>query len=74
MANGQAFEAATGDGPGPPDPATDPEAAQRRAAEVRVAYEGLLQIRRSAATPAAIRGRCPHPGSATGPCGRSRWP
>ncbi|WP_236242516.1 hypothetical protein [Streptomyces sp. CC228A] len=46
MANGQAFEAATGDGPGPPHPATDPEAAQRRAAEVRVAYEGLLQIRR----------------------------
>ncbi|MFF8293490.1 hypothetical protein ACF068_30320 [Streptomyces sp. NPDC016309] len=37
------FEAATGDGPAPP--ATD-GAAERRAAEVRVAFEGLLQIRR----------------------------
>ncbi|OII64783.1 hypothetical protein BJP40_19375 [Streptomyces sp. CC53] len=46
MANGQSFEAATGDGPALPDPATDTEAARRRVAEVRVAYEGLLQIRR----------------------------
>ncbi|WP_149181642.1 hypothetical protein [Streptomyces sp. TRM49041] len=44
------FEAATGDGPPPPDPVADPvagvAATERRAAEVRVAYEGLLQIRR----------------------------
>ncbi|MFF1556510.1 hypothetical protein [Streptomyces sp. NPDC058279] len=36
---GQGFEAATGDGPAPP-------AGPGRAAEVRTAYEGLLQIRR----------------------------
>ncbi|MFF8828612.1 hypothetical protein [Streptomyces sp. NPDC015131] len=39
----RAFEAATGDGPAPP---AEEEAARRRAAEVRVAFEGLLQIRR----------------------------
>ncbi|MEU6483621.1 hypothetical protein [Streptomyces sp. NPDC046887] len=39
--SGQAFEAATGDGPALPE-----EAAGRRAAEVRTAFEGLLQIRR----------------------------
>ncbi|MCS0637508.1 hypothetical protein NX801_17915 [Streptomyces sp. LP05-1] len=38
---GAGFAAASGDGPPPPD---DPEG--RRAAEVRVAFEGLLQIRR----------------------------
>ncbi|MET9802476.1 hypothetical protein [Streptomyces sp. NPDC006368] len=38
---GEAFEAATGDGP----PA-DAAAGERRAAEVRVAFEGMLQIRR----------------------------
>ncbi|MFC8918382.1 hypothetical protein ACFT5C_21695 [Streptomyces sp. NPDC057116] len=37
------FEAATGDGPAP---AAAPGAADRRAAEVRVAFDGLLQIRR----------------------------
>ncbi|MFJ6718244.1 hypothetical protein [Streptomyces sp. NPDC091259] len=36
---GQGFEAATGDGPAPP-------AGPGRAAEVRTAYEGLMQIRR----------------------------
>lgn len=46
MVSGQAFEAATGDGPAPPGPSADPVAAERRAAEVRVAYEGMLQIRR----------------------------
>ncbi|WP_228981142.1 hypothetical protein [Streptomyces sp. DH12] len=45
-AGGTGFEAATGDGPPPPDPARDPDAARRRATEVRVAFEGLLQIRR----------------------------
>jgi hypothetical protein len=43
---GGAFEAATGDGPPRPDPQADAAAAERRANEVRVAYEGLLQIRR----------------------------
>ncbi|MFD8968110.1 hypothetical protein ACFV0C_24475 [Streptomyces sp. NPDC059568] len=55
------FEAATGDGP---VPGTDPRA---RAAEVRVAFEGLLQIRRlthtgpgdPAATPAPWERRRP---------------
>lgn len=37
------FEAATGDGSAPPPAAG---AAERRAAEVRVAFEGMLQIRR----------------------------
>ncbi|MFG2874430.1 hypothetical protein ACGFYU_05355 [Streptomyces sp. NPDC048337] len=42
---GQGFEAATGDGPaGPPDAG--------RAAELRTAYEGLLQIRRLVNGPA----------------------
>lgn len=45
-AAGEAFEAATGDGSAPPDAS----AAERRAAEVRVAYEGLLQIRRLTST------------------------
>ncbi|QGV77452.1 hypothetical protein [Streptomyces ficellus] len=39
----ESFEAATGDGPAPP---VTPGAAERRAAGVRVAFEGLLQIRR----------------------------
>ncbi|MEV7418319.1 hypothetical protein [Streptomyces sp. NPDC089919] len=47
------FEAATGDGPAPTGPAAD-----RRAAEVRVAFEGLRQIRRlmnqGPADPAAV--------------------
>ncbi|MFF9868988.1 hypothetical protein ACF1G0_26915 [Streptomyces sp. NPDC013953] len=38
---GGGFEAATGDGP-PPAPGTE----ERRAAEVRVAWDGMLQIRR----------------------------
>ncbi|GAA2500821.1 hypothetical protein [Streptomyces gobitricini] len=49
------FEAATGDGPALPATAG---AAERRAAEVRVAFEGLLQIRRLTGTaggePAAV--------------------
>ncbi|PRH76780.1 hypothetical protein C6N75_23765 [Streptomyces solincola] len=40
-ATGGAFEAAAGDGPAPPA-----ESAGRRAAEVRAAFDGLLQIRR----------------------------
>ncbi|MEU7565540.1 hypothetical protein [Streptomyces fradiae] len=55
---GAVFEPATGDGPPAPDPVADPAAAGRRAAGVRVAYEGLLQIRRLTATgggdPAAV--------------------
>ncbi|MGA5406518.1 hypothetical protein ACPCSC_04540 [Streptomyces lavendulocolor] len=51
----EGFEAATGDGPAPPATAG---AAERRAAEVRVAFEGLLQIRRLTGTaggdPAAV--------------------
>ncbi|WP_328924190.1 hypothetical protein OG429_05765 [Streptomyces sp. NBC_00190] len=49
-ASGQGFEAATGDGPDTPDEAGAPAA--RRAAEVRTAYEGLLQIRRLVNGPA----------------------
>ncbi|MFJ8014436.1 hypothetical protein [Streptomyces sp. NPDC096339] len=46
MSEGQGFEPATGDGP-------DPEPAEPgRAAEVRTAYEGLLQIRRLVGGPA----------------------
>ncbi|MFJ6754952.1 MULTISPECIES: hypothetical protein [unclassified Streptomyces] len=43
-AAGQGFEAATGDGPEPPP--------GRREAELRTAYEGLLQIRRLVNGPA----------------------
>ncbi|WP_175408256.1 hypothetical protein [Streptomyces sp. TRM64462] len=50
-----AFEAATGDGPAPPDAA----ASERRAAEVRVAYEGLLQIRRLTNTAGGDPGAVP---------------
>ncbi|MFD8635822.1 MULTISPECIES: hypothetical protein [unclassified Streptomyces] len=47
-ATGRGFEPATGDGPGTgPGPA-----AAGRAAEVRTAYEGLLQIRRLVGGPA----------------------
>ncbi|MEU9143354.1 hypothetical protein [Streptomyces sp. NPDC048349] len=41
---GQGFEPATGDGPAPPDAG--------RAAELRTAYEGMLQIRRLVNGPA----------------------
>ncbi|MDT9684654.1 hypothetical protein RND61_21725 [Streptomyces sp. TRM76323] len=54
---GGAFEAATGDGPPRPDPA----AAERRAAEVRTAYEGLLQIRRLTNTGGGDPGAVPAP-------------
>ncbi|MFJ8649776.1 hypothetical protein ACIRNI_27095 [Streptomyces sp. NPDC093546] len=43
---GAGFEADTGDGPAPADGAS----AERRAAEVRVAFEGMLQIRRLTGT------------------------
>ncbi|MEE1752977.1 hypothetical protein [Streptomyces sp. SP18CS02] len=44
--SGEAFEVATGDGLAPPA-----EGVERRAAEVRVAFEGLLQIRRLGPAP-----------------------
>ncbi|MFE3286266.1 hypothetical protein ACFXJJ_24595, partial [Streptomyces sp. NPDC059233] len=47
---GRVFEPATGDGPGP-GPGPGP-AATGREAEVRTAYEGLLQIRRLVGGPA----------------------
>ncbi|MFI5618690.1 hypothetical protein [Streptomyces sp. NPDC051567] len=49
-APGPGFEAATGDGPRPPDGTG--RAAEVRTAEVRTAYEGLLQIRRLVNGPA----------------------
>ncbi|GGQ19799.1 hypothetical protein [Streptomyces roseolilacinus] len=58
---GGAFEAATGDGPPLPDPTADPAGAGRRAAEVRVAYEGLLQIRRLTNTAGGDPGAVPAP-------------
>ncbi|MCP9943558.1 hypothetical protein LUX12_00050 [Streptomyces somaliensis] len=58
---GGAFEAATGDGPPLPDPGADPAAAGRRTAEVRAAYEGLLQIRRLTATAGGDPGTAPAP-------------
>ncbi|MCP9956437.1 hypothetical protein [Streptomyces sudanensis] len=58
---GAVFEAATGDGPPLPDREADPAAAERRAAEVRVAYEGLLQIRRLTAPAGTDPGTAPAP-------------
>ncbi|MFI6106224.1 hypothetical protein [Streptomyces sp. NPDC051310] len=63
---GGGFEAATGDGP-PPPPGTE----ARRAAEVRVAWDGMLQIRRLTSAGTGT-GTGADTGTGTGPGGDSR--